>query len=45
MKIYTSKYRNHWVSPYRIAEKIFFWREIDYDEPIVKKINIVLSPI
>lgn len=45
MKIYTSKYRNHWVSPYRIAEKIFFWREIDYDEPIVKKINLVLSPI
>jgi hypothetical protein len=45
MKIFTSKYRNHWISPYKIAEKIFFWREIDYDEPIVKKINIVLEPI
>jgi hypothetical protein len=45
MKIYTSKYRSHWVSPYKIAEKIFFWREIDYDEPIVKKINIVLEPV
>ena len=45
MKIYTSKYRSHWVSPYKIAEKIFFWREIDYDEPIVKKINTVLEPV
>jgi len=45
MKVYISKYRSHWVSPYKIAEKIFFWREIDYDEPIVKKINTVLEPI
>ena len=45
MKIYTSKYRSHWLSPYVIAEKIFFWREIDYDEPIVKAINTVLEPV
>ena len=40
MKIYTSKYRNHWVSPYTILEKVIFWKnweEIDYDEPWVKK--------
>jgi hypothetical protein len=45
MKVYISKYRSHWVSPYKILEKVFFWREIDYDESIVKKINIVLEPI
>ena len=25
MKVYTSKYRNHWVSPYQILTKICFW--------------------
>jgi hypothetical protein len=25
MKVYTSKYRNHWVSPYVILTKICFW--------------------
>jgi len=37
MKVYFSNYRNHWISPYTILEKIFFWREIDYDEPIIEK--------
>jgi len=45
MKVYISKYRDHWVSPYTIAEKIFFWREIDYDEPIIVAINKALEPI
>lgn len=27
MKIYTSKYRNHWVSPYVILTKICFWEK------------------
>jgi len=27
MKIWTSKYRNHWVSPYRILTKICFWEK------------------
>jgi hypothetical protein len=27
MKVYTSKYRNHWVSPYRILTKICFWEK------------------
>ena len=44
MKIYTSKYRHHWVSPYTILEKVFFWREIDYDEPIIDKLSNILKP-
>lgn len=27
MKIYTSKYRNHWVSPYVILTKVCFWEK------------------
>jgi hypothetical protein len=45
MKIYTSKYRNHWVSPYTIADKLCFWREIDYDEPWVKRFNKLVGPV
>jgi hypothetical protein len=37
MKVYLSSYRSHWISPYTILEKVFFWREIDYDEPLIKK--------
>jgi hypothetical protein len=25
MKVYTSKYRNHWISPYTILDYVFFW--------------------
>lgn len=45
MKIYLSKYRYHWISPYTVLEKVFFWREIDYDEPIIDKWSDRLSPI
>ena len=44
MKIYKLNYRNHWVSPYVILEKIFFWREIDYDEPLIEKLSDFLNP-
>jgi len=44
MKVYISKYRNHWVSPYTILEKVFFWREIDYDEPLIDKLSNILNP-
>jgi len=44
MKIYISKYRDHWLSPYTILEKVFFWREIDYDEPIIEKLSDMLLP-
>lgn len=44
MKVYLSKYRYHWISPYTILEKIFFWREIDYHEPIIDKWSDRLTP-
>lgn len=45
MKVYFSNYRNHWISPYTILEKIIFWREIDYDEPLIEKWSERLMPL
>ena len=45
MKVYLSKYRYHWISPYTVLEKVFFWREIDYDEPIIDKWSDRLTPV
>lgn len=53
MKVYKSKYRNHWISPYTILEKVCFWekdKDIFYnlnDEPNHKyeKITNALSYI
>ena len=44
MKVYKSNYRHHWISPYKILEKVFFWREIDYDEPLIEKWSNRLLP-
>ena len=44
MIVYKSNYRHHWISPYTILEKVFFWREIDYDEPIIEKWADRLQP-
>ena len=45
MKIYINKYRNHWLSPYTILEKVFFWKkEIDYDDPLIVKWSDRLAP-
>lgn len=47
MKIYISNYRNHWISPYTILEKVLFWKnweEIEYDEPWVEKWTDRLVP-
>ena len=44
MKVYKSNYRNHWISPYKILEKLIFWREIDYDEPLIDKWSNRLLP-
>ena len=44
MKIYFSNYRNHWISPYTILEKVYFWREIEYDEPFIAKMAGILKP-
>jgi hypothetical protein len=45
MRVYSNKYRNHWLSPYTILEKVFFWREIDYKEPLIDKWSDRLNPI
>lgn len=45
MKVYTNKFRYHWLSPYTILEKVFFWREIDYQEPLIDKWSDRLQPI
>lgn len=45
MKVYLSGYRNHWLSPYTILEKVFFWREIDYDEPVIERWSNRLNPL
>ncbi len=39
-----NKPKDNWISPYTIVEKVIFWREIDYDEPIVEFWNRILSP-
>ena len=33
-----NKPKDNWLSPYTIIEKVIFWREIDYDEPLVENI-------
>jgi hypothetical protein len=45
VKVYLSKYRYHWISPYTVLEKVFFWREINYDEPIIDSWSDRLTPI
>ena len=45
MKVYISGYRSHWLSPYTILEKVFFWREIDYDEPVIDRWSDRLTPL
>lgn len=44
MKVYINKYRDNWLSPYTVLEKVFFWRKIDYDEPIIDKWSTRLEP-
>jgi hypothetical protein len=47
MKVYIGNYRNHWLSPYTILEKVLFWKDwdnIDYDEPWVEKWSDRLTP-
>ena len=47
MKVYLSKYRNHWVSPYTILEKVLYWKDwenISYETPWVEKWADRLDP-
>jgi len=44
MFIYQNRPKDNWLSPYTIVEKIIFWREIEYKEPMVKFWHDVLEP-
>jgi hypothetical protein len=44
MKVYLGKPRNHWYSPYTFLEKVFFWREISYQEPKIIFLNKIFEP-
>jgi hypothetical protein len=47
MKVYISNYRNHWLSPYTILERVLFWKDwdnISYDEPWVERWTNRLEP-
>ena len=44
MKIYINRPKNNWLSPYTIIEKAMFWREIDYNEPVVQFWKKILDP-
>lgn len=47
MKVYLSNYRDHWLSPYTILEKVLFWKDwenISYETPWVEKWTNRLEP-
>lgn len=47
MKVYISKYRDHWLSPYTILEKVLYWKDwenISYETPWVEKWANRLEP-
>jgi hypothetical protein len=48
MKVIISNYRNHWLSPYTILERVLFWKDwdnISYDEPWVERWANRLEPL
>lgn len=48
MKVYLSKYRNHWISPYTVLEKVLFWKDWDniaYETPWVDRWSNRLLPV
>ena len=48
MKVYISRYRDHWISPYTILERTLFWldwEKIDYDTPWVERWSDRLEPV
>lgn len=43
MKVYLGKYKNNWISPYTIIEKVLFWKkDIDYRD--YEKVSDFLMP-
>ena len=45
MKVYMNGYKDNWISPYTILEKVVFWRDIDYDEPSIERWANRLVPV
>jgi hypothetical protein len=48
MKIYKSNYRDHWISPYTVLERVLWWKpwdKIEYDEPWVQRWVDRIEPI
>jgi hypothetical protein len=48
MKVYISGYRDHWLSPYTVLEKVLFWKDwdnIEYETPWVERWSDRLLPI
>ena len=48
MKIYTSNYRDHWISPYTVLERALWWRDwenTDYDAAWVKRWVDRIAPV
>lgn len=45
MKVYMNGYKNNWISPFTILEKLVFWRDIDYDEPVIERWANRLVPV
>jgi hypothetical protein len=48
MKIYKSNYRDHWISPYTVLERVLWWKDwkhIEYDEVWVQRWVDRLEPI
>jgi hypothetical protein len=48
MKVYINNYKDHWLSPYTVLEKVLFWKDwdnIDYDTPWVEKWSDRLLPV
>lgn len=47
MKVYTSNYRSHWISPYTVLERVLFWLDWDniaYETPWVERWSDRLNP-
>lgn len=46
MKVYISNYRHHWISPYTIIKKVFFWKDGDWAYDVKQKWLVdFLNPI
>lgn len=45
MKLWLGKPRNHWISPYTILDKVFFWKELDHQTAWVVRWTDRLEPL